>query len=150
MERRGFLGFLGGAAVAGPSMAKQAVASGLEAMQVDGGQHPIAGVGPWSSGRSLVDNIGYEELSPVDADHWLQEELREFLGMSEEDKKRRRSEQHVHALDPDLVANRSFSLTAKLAIQRDRDFSRSMANQEHYLRRQIAEAMKNWAKRNLL
>jgi hypothetical protein len=28
MKRRGFLGFLGGAAVAGPSMAKQAVAVG--------------------------------------------------------------------------------------------------------------------------
>lgn len=149
MKRRGFLGFLGGAAVAGPSMAKQAVASGLEAMQVSGGPHPVAPPGAYSIGRSLGENIGYEEPSPMDADHWAQRQLREFLGMSDEDKKQRRLEQHVHALDPDLVANRSFSLSAKLRIQRDRDFARSMASQEIDLRREIAEAMKNWAKRNL-
>jgi hypothetical protein len=149
MKRRGFLGFLGGAAVAGPSMAKQAVASGLEAMQVGGGMDAMAKGSPWVAGQSLAENIGYEEPSPMDDDHWTQRQLREFLGMSDEEKKHRRSEQHVHALDPDLVANRSFSLSAKLRIQRDRDFARSMANQEHYLRREIVDAIKRWTKRNL-
>jgi hypothetical protein len=150
MKRRGVLGLLGGAAVAGPSMAKQAVATGLEAMQVGGGMDATATGSPWATGRSLGVDIGYEPPSPMDADHWLQVELREFLGMSDEEKKRLRSELHVHALDPDLVANRSFSLSAKLRIQRDRDFARSMVNREQYIRRQIADAMKHWAKRNLL
>jgi hypothetical protein len=148
MKRRGVLGLLGGAAVAGPSMAKQAVATGLEAMQVGGGGAHVTENGLWS-GRTRGVDIGYETPSPMDADHWLQEELREFLGMSDEEKKRLRSELHVHALDPDLVANRSFSLSAKLRIQRDRDFARAMVNREQHIRRELADAIKRWTKRNL-
>src|SRR5690606_29991908 len=101
MKRRGVLGLLGGAVVTGPSMAKQAVATGLEAMQVGGGMDAMATGAPWATGRRLGVNIGHEPPSPMDADHWLQEELREFLGMSDEGKKRRRSELHVQALDPE-------------------------------------------------
>lgn len=149
MKRRGVLGLLGGAAVAGPSMAKQAVATGLEAMQVGGGGASVAENGLWT-GKRRAGELGYEPPSPMDADHWLQVELREFLGMSDEEKKWLRSELRVHALDPDLVANRSFSLSAKLRIQRDRDFARSMANREQHIRRELADEIKRWTKRNLL
>lgn len=148
MKRRGFLGFMGGAAVAGPSMAKQALETGLEAMQVGGKGAHVTENG-LLGGQTLGVGIGYEETSPMDEGHWAQRQLRELLGMSEEEKKQRRLEQDVRALDPDLVANRSFSLSAKLRIQRDRDFARSMANQERYLRCQIADAMKHWAKNGI-
>lgn len=151
MKRRGFLGMLGGAAVAGPAMAKQAVTSGLEAMSlgVDGGML-TKGVGyanmAFQGGGQPVD---YVPPSPLDPDHWLQRELRDLLGMSKEDLDEWRKSIHVGTLDPDLVANRSFSLAGKISIQREREFQRMRDNRRSNLEREIRIAIKRWREQNL-
>jgi hypothetical protein len=130
MKRRGFLGFLGGAAVAGPSMAKQAVAATLSDMSVvalsggaldQGLSQPVGGYGSSSSHLE-----------------WAASQLAK-IGM-------RTAEQHAYhalrqpvvTLDPDLAGYRSMALHQKLSIQRDRNYWRSLEQERGYLQAMVA------------
>lgn len=143
MKRRNFLGLLGGAAVAGPSMAKQAVASGLEATQVSGGFGDAA-VGTASSkiygGLSVADGI-----SAYNHGDWLRERIKELTGISKEDRRERIAGMYVSALDPDLAVNRSFSLSRKVSIQKERDFDRQLEQNKRSLTRELADFLKREA-----
>lgn len=149
MKRRGFLGFIGGAAVAGPSMAKAVVAQGMEAMSLGGAANQLGGLassGIAASNYGLNPHPPFDEpMSPLDPRHWLQRELAEFVGMSAQDKQDRRMRTWVQSLDPDLAVNRSMSLSAKLRIQRDRNFKTEMENQHRHLLKEIERAVKNFA-----
>lgn len=136
MKRRGFLGFLGGAAVAGPSMAQHAVAQGIEAMALPvlpfGGPegYPTGGMGIDASGR------------PYDHAEWLRDRITQVMGISEEERRDRINGWNVVSLDPDLAVNRSFSLAAKVQMQKRRNFERSIASEHRSLVRELTEHLK--------
>lgn len=150
MKRRGFLGFLGGAVAAGPAMAKQAATVGMEAMS-------LAGVNAAAAGSEIEASFAWATapgnpiapISPLDPKHWIQQELRELVGMTAEERERRRRCTRVHGLDPDLAANRSFSLAAKVRLQRDRNFEREMTGQKEEMTRRLAQAIRDWNERQL-
>jgi hypothetical protein len=148
VKRRSFFGLMGGAAVAGPSMAKAAVAQGMETMSLG---NALGLVGSTGDGKVAYANQAYydgpEEISPHDPKHWVQRQLADFLGKSAEDLVEERLGTQVHQLDPDLAVNRSFSLSAKIRIQRDRNFERNRSEHKKYLMRDIRDAVKRWTER---
>lgn len=131
MKRRNFLGFLGGAAVAGPSMAKQAAGSlGLEAMAL---QAIPADYGP-EPGYGSMESVGEE----YDHAKWLRERIKEITGISASERRERIAMQTVSVLDPDLAANRSFSLAFKVQEQKRRNFERYLSREHKGLLRELA------------
>lgn len=137
MKRRGFLGLLGGAAVAGPGMVKQAAASGIEAMALPGIPMNLA---------DPPDYGGTSGLMPGDVyDHgkYLREELAKLVGISDEDRREQIASQYISALDPDLAVNRSFSLAYKVQEQKRRNFEAWRARRHRSLTRQLADYLKN-------
>ena len=141
MKRRNFLGFLGGAAVAGPSMAREAVA-GLESLDVPGGMNAMPYVD--------IGSIGSAAASPATDEYnhgdWLREQLAEVAGITEAQKRERLANMTVRQLDPDLAVNRSFSLTAKIEMQKRRDLERDLASNRRHYARELAD----WLKRQAL
>lgn len=146
MKRRGVLGLLGGALAAGPSMAKEAVA-GLESLAVPKGiaTQALAGIRPaadWAMDTESEIGWGDEQ----DYGEWLRDRLKELAGLTDQDKQERLARMQVYELDADLQANRSFSLSAKIHLQKRRDLERELANEKRSLSRQLAE----WLKREEL
>lgn len=151
MKRRGFLGFLGGAAVAGPGMVKGAAAQGMEAMnlgQVSGLMGGMSTGGYYSNETDPAPPSSSSALPPTDPRHWVQRQLTDFLGQTAEDLWEQRLRTQVQSLDPDLAVNRSFSLSTKIRIQRDRNFENNRAGHKRSIMRDMKDAMKRWAERD--
>lgn len=150
MKRRGFFGLMGGAAVAGPSMVKAAAAQGMEAMNI-GNSMGLVGTGAnaFYGGEEAFSDAGIapDEMSPLDPRHWVQRQLSDFLNQSAEEVLAQRLGTSVQTLDPDLAVSRSFSLAAKMRIQRDRNFERNRTEHKNYLLRDIKSAVKRWTER---
>lgn len=136
------MAFLGGAAISGPAMAKQAVV-GLEAMTLPS----IASTGMFLADASLGSTGAYAPSMSKEYDHgnWLRERLAELCGLSDADKRDRLYGRAVSALDPDLAVNRSFSLAAKVEMQKRRDLDRSLEYEKRQLTRELANWLKNQA-----
>lgn len=139
MKRRGFLGFIGGAAVAGPSMAKQAMAQGMDAMSVGPtlssmGQAISAPYGGSTSGGGPIDG-------DYDAVGWAKRDLARFFGKSAERLLKERIQTHVGYLDPDIAGMRSLSLTTKIRMQRDRNFERGQEGERDWLQQRLHDAL---------
>jgi hypothetical protein len=133
---------MGGAAVAGPSMAKQALASGLEAVQVGGGFGNVA-VGMAS--KQFYDSPIADGISTYNHADWLRERIKELTGISEADRRDRIAGMYVNTLDPDLAVNRSFSLSRKISIQKEREFDRQIEQSKRSLARELADFLKRQA-----
>lgn len=123
------MGFLGGAAVAGPSMAKQAV-TGLDAMVLT--NIPLGPESPYEFGPQA---IGKE----YDHATWLKKQIASITGLTDAERQERINERYVGQLDPDLAVNRSFSLAAKIRMQKERDHDRMVTREHRSLTRQLAE-----------
>lgn len=133
MKRRGFLGFLGGAAVAGPSMAKAAVTPVTEALSVPGvGMAGLYG-GPQGGSIAADDTAG--EIFR------LKGMLTKFLGKSPAELARDLRAVSVYALDPDLAAMRSMSLDFRMRKQRERNFARQREDERGWIERRIQELL---------
>lgn len=127
MKRRGFLGFLGGAAVAAPAMAQQAATelSGLA----------LPNVMPLMRSDSDIENI-----ASFSSDHrWEFEELSKLIGMTKEDHAREMKGREVTYLDPDIHSWRSISLSAKIQMQRERNYWRWYHRRKGWLQSVIDE-----------
>ena len=142
MKRRGFLGSVVGAAVAGPSMAKQAIASGMEGLNLGGVEMLEKGVSIGGMGYASATNAADGSYDPLE---WPKRELSDFLGRSASDLLRERLETRVHQLDPDIACMQSIALQAKIRMQRDRTFERNRARQRGWLERQLQNAIKQLA-----
>ncbi|MEJ0093299.1 MAG: hypothetical protein WDN46_17510 [Methylocella sp.] len=119
MLRRSFLKFLGAAPAAiSPLAADAARMAGLNATAL-GGYTPMIGL----SNNSTVG-------MPVPNSHQTGEGLAKWLlvhGVPDWVKENMRQRHRVpNALDADLASNRSFSLAAKILIQRERDYDRAV------------------------
>jgi hypothetical protein len=130
LGRRGFFGLVAGAAVAGPSMAKKAVAeiAAADAMGL-AGMAPLPGYygGGEVSGMSLASDT-----------NWNVARLAQLAMRTAEQHDHYRQRSSVHHLDGDLVANRSFSLATKVRIQRGRNYERDLDQERGHLHAAIA------------
>lgn len=138
MKRRGFLGFMGGAVAAGPSMAKAAVAQasvGMEALSIGG-----VGSGILYPPEPYYGSVGIQS-GGEDYDHgrWLTSELKRLSGMSDDERRDRFDRTQVHQLDSDLASMRSYSLSAKINIQRRRNFENGIDREQRDLKRGLAD-----------
>ena len=122
MNRRGFLGLLPGALVGGKAAAKEATEK--LALGASGQSAALANVGYGTGGAPSIDGS------------WALKALKRVTSGVE--RERRHREWNVQRLDPDLAANRSMSLSARMLIQKDRDIERSMVNERTYLEGVIA------------
>lgn len=141
MKRRGFFGLMGGAVVAGPSMAQQAMTTGLEGLSIGGVGVPFMDNGANYVGQTTA--AGPSET--YDPTHWPRKELADFLGLTAEEWAQIRLDTYVSALDPDIAIMRSISLTSKIRMQRDRNFERSRLQSHRSLKSQLADAIKRFA-----
>lgn len=134
MKRRGFLGLIGGAAVAGPGMAKQAIASSLGDLSLAG---VTSGAGNMlnAAGSSIGGGYPVPGVSPAD---YAREQLGKWLGRTAAQHAFHMKQMHVHQLDPDILAWRSIALHEKMRIQRVREYWRQFDGQKSWLEAQIA------------
>jgi hypothetical protein len=130
MRRRGFLGFMGGAAVAGPSMAKQALAQSVGDLSLGG-----IGMSYGGLGVPLPASMGARSISSAS---WAASNLAKLVGRSAAQHAFHRKRIQPVALDPDLASYRSMSLGARISMQRDRDYERSIEQERGYLEATIA------------
>lgn len=132
MKRRGFLGFMGGAAVAGPAMVKEAAAKAAADLSLGkagmlagsmGGLAPPGGLGPAVSG-SLIDHLmrGRDMLKKLGA-------------MTASDRARLKRRFDVYALDPDIASYRSIAMHAKIDWQRERNLTARLAERHSFWER---------------
>ena len=124
MKRRAFLGFLGGAAVAGP----QAAASAAQAAQAEfQGLQTGMGMQGWSA-------AGAQCIEPASSfEDWPKLKLARLLGMSKEAVDRERREMQLSGLDPDVACLHSVSLGRKIEMSRWRQYDRSRRRERSYL-----------------
>ena len=132
MKRRGFLGFMGGAAVAGPSALKKA-AEDMVGLSRSAALSPgVGGFGALEYGPQPGDA---NALTGFLREHKLLGRIRN-LTVDQRNELLRRT--WVDRLDPDLASYASFSLSAKIALQRERNVDTRLAHRKGWLERVIA------------
>lgn len=122
MKRRKFLGFLGGAAVAGPAAAQTAATAAMSDLAIAGG------VGFGAPSAPMVDM----SIGPSDNTSWAKEQLNRLLGRSAVERAMRKQRHGIYSLDPHYAACRSISLVNKIRMSRDADFERSECREKTY------------------
>lgn len=125
MKRRGFLGFIGGAAVAAPSMAKQAVAATL-------GDRALGYV---SGGFGGIPSETLSLDGPQQPD--MAEQLAKLVGRTMAQHREEIAKVHVHQFDPDIAEYRAVRLQSKIAMQRERDYWRQLEREKNWLQRVV-------------
>lgn len=141
MKRRGFLGFMGGAAVAGPQMARAAAEEAAKQLAGVGTIGLESAVGSqWEVG---VENAATSyRLGTFDRIAKLKDKI-DLLTTSWDDRMSRAlREVSVNHLDPDLAVNRSMSLSAKMAIQKKRNALRSLETERYWLTERLGRLMR--------
>lgn len=124
LSRRGFMGALSGVVASGPkAVVKLADPVGIPATVLKGLD--------MREGR-----VDYPPDYPSEDNSWATKRLAKWLLPGYRDRKFR--EFSVDALHPDLYALRSMSLSAKMRIQKRRDFEIYEKKDQSYLRRYIA------------
>ena len=123
MKRRGFLGLMGGAAVAGPGMAKAAIEDTFIRGVAGGGVNGIIG----GAGSLVGQTFGGS------GEHWAVGQLKQWVGRTPQQHAFHMARHGVHQLDPDLAGYRSFALHRKISLQRERDYWREYNGQKNWL-----------------
>lgn len=127
MKRRGFLGVMAGAAVAGPGMAKQAAAKVAEELALGSGSSSLGLVGGQVYGNMMPPPSAVNSISEIARGKNMLDKL---LGMSATQKAKLRSRMHVGRLDPDLANYRSMSIGFRMEMQRDRNLERQLSDRK--------------------
>jgi hypothetical protein len=127
MKRRNFLGFLGGAAVAGPSAAKAAVSQVGMAGLAPIGINLASGSGKYSG--AVTQGIG-ATYSHVE---YARSALKSMMSLTDAAKEHRKREHYFQGLDPDTASLRSLSLTSKIKLAKERSFEASERKQRSHL-----------------
>lgn len=125
MKRRAFLGFLGGAAVAGPQAAKSAAEMTMADLRFPG----IAG--------NAVGALGGPVASGPDRG-WAKTQLAKLIGQSAKELEVRKTRYWCDGLSPDVAVLRSVALPRKIAMSKERQFEASLRNERGYLEGVIA------------
>ena len=115
MNRRGFFGLLGGAAVAGPSVAKSAAEMGMADLAMPG-VHLGGSYGDYSKQAVCTEKNSSERAAKY---------LERLLGKSDDQIARETRETYVSALDPDVASLRSMTLASKIRLQKRVQYERN-------------------------
>ena len=110
--RRGFLKFMGGAAVGGKQIAVDVAKQAGVTVGLGSGNSDIGAVGVPMQAPGRGISLGKWLLKNA-LPEWKVAEIRE-------------NSKRVHFLDPDLSALHSFSMAAKIGIQQQRNFERQI------------------------
>lgn len=127
MNRRGFLGLLGATPFAAKKAAAEAVSSlvGISGpMAIPSGGDVPASLGSLSSSRGGPDDV-----------EWATKQLSRFL--NPKNLERMRKNIVVTRLDPDLASMQSMSLSARMAIQKERRLQETIDSERSWLERMI-------------
>ena len=131
MKRRAFLGFLGGAAVAGPTAAKSAAEMTMADLRAPGvSLNSVMGDAPKS--------IGECDRDPVSVKEYAQSSLKKLLGKSARRIAFEKRTRWIDGLEPDVAGLRSVSLQHKIKMSRERAYDRAERIDEDTLRGRIA------------
>lgn len=137
MNRRSFLKFASAApaaaALGGQELAKMAVGPGVSTGLV-------TSLG--AAGQAMINhgNIGSEQASMV---AWfVKNGFPEFVKQEAREQAR-----FVHSLDPDLAVNRSMSLPAKIAIQRQRNYENILSGRDPVKSQERGQTRNNFFER---
>lgn len=144
MKRRGFFGVMAGAAVAGPSMAKQAVSS-LSELAVTGNGNSIGqAIGISGYAKQAID--GGSIISELD---YAKTALGKIVGITASQRAKFKRQQHVSQLDPDIASYRSLSLSAKIDMQRDRQLD-AYINDRKSVWQRVLDGVQNYGEDDYL
>jgi hypothetical protein len=132
MKRRAFLGFLGGAAIAGPSAAKTAVEMTTADLSLSKMGLAYSGVGMATASKAIGEGFEYDHKS------WAKDALKRMVGVTAAERFRKKQQFYSDGLDPNVASLRSVSLTNRIRISRDHQFERSEERERHYLEGVIA------------
>lgn len=116
MKRRNFLGFLGGAAVAGPGMAKEIATKAAAELSVGG---MLSGIGAGSINAPQAAFGSFESQSLLQRAASSMTFLRSITRDQKTELRRRFGD--VHRLDADLASYHSMSMAARIDMQRERN-----------------------------
>ena len=132
--RRGFFGFMGGAGVAAPSLAKEAASKmGLQA----GGSGSMAA--KIAALQSESENFSAPN-SPMSPEGWLRHELKGMWGHEAVTERFEEACNQARHLDSDLASMRSLSPSVAYGIQVDRCYRRLTQRRKSYLEIAIENA----------
>ena len=115
MKRRGFLGFMGGAAVAGPAVAKQAVAQLPPGLGISG--MPMPSYGYPADANSVGPDPTWKLKQIADIRRFLSGDLTDE---EKEDRKRQRLYRREQVINQNVACLHSVSGSRKLAIYSSR------------------------------
>lgn len=93
------------------------------------------------SGGSILHNTIAGPNGSWNKARLAQIELLKLLNPDWFERKRRLSTRNVGRIDPDIAVHRSWSLAAKIAAQRERNYQRELAQETEWLQVNIAEEM---------
>ena len=126
MKRRAFLGFLGGAAVSGPTVAKAAGEMGLADLSL-----------PNAIGEAVLPSA-YGYATQPDNKGWAKDALKRLVGRSAQQIAREKRDTYVQALDSDTACLRSVAIGAKIRRQKRLNYETNIARDEERYRGIIA------------
>jgi hypothetical protein len=139
MKRRGFLGFLGGAAVAGPGMAKEMAAKA--AMELSG--TGMSTLGSYIGGGA-VQEAGYAIQAPSFLER-ARASVQLLRGLTSDQRAElRRRVGDVRNLDPDLASYHSMSMGARIEIQRDRNVEAYLRSRKTWWQGVVDRGVEDW------
>ncbi len=133
-SRRGFFGIFAGAAVGGKkaiAAAASSLTSEIDALKVGGGYKSGQPMPYDPDDEEIGVKLAPQALRMIGIPDWLKEDWRE-------------ESREVYSLDPDLAACKSFSLSAKINLQRDRNYAKQEG--EFWARGEKQVARKAWKK----
>ncbi len=119
MKRRAFLGFLGGAAASGPSVAKAAAEMTVADLAL----------GPAFDG-GMPGGVGANLSYPTPDREWASEQLKRLLGKTAVQIAKEKRDYHVSFIDTNTAALRSMSLGAKLRMTREAQYERQVHREQ--------------------
>ncbi len=131
MKRRAFLGFLGGAAVAGPTAAKSAADMAIADLAV--ADLAVGNVAFPSMGASLDGAAGGMNAATSSNIGWATERLRKLVGASDAEQRQKFRDFYVATLDPNIASCRSLSLTTRIRVSKRIQFDRQNEDRRTYL-----------------
>ena len=122
MKRRAFLGFLGGAAVAGPAAAKSAGEMALSDLTLGSAAQYANAVSATTAG-----------LYPGNDRSWEKEQLKRLVGKTAEQASYERQRHMISALDPCVGTLRSVALHRKIEMSRILSYDREQRKERTWL-----------------
>jgi hypothetical protein len=133
MKRRGFLGGMVGAAVAGPSLASQAAQNiGSQFLSSQAAQGQVLG-----KAYGLTSGLAGAALTHQAPEDYGVTMLARIAGMTPAQRAKIKARTYIERLDPDIESYKSISMSAKIDWQKERNVDARINNQKSAFERLV-------------